>query len=62
MATAGRRRTGDNIVLVPIRDLPPLPLGLIWRTAHENARIRALAEVASHLASPQRVSESEHPR
>jgi DNA-binding transcriptional LysR family regulator len=50
----------DNIVLVPIRDLPPLPLGLIWCTAHENARIRALAEVASHLASLQRATE--HPR
>lgn len=36
----------DDIVLVPIRDLPPLPLGLIWRTAAENPRIRALAEVA----------------
>jgi DNA-binding transcriptional LysR family regulator len=39
----------DDIVLVPIRDLPPLPLGLIWRTAAEDTRIRALAEVARHL-------------
>lgn len=36
----------DDIVLVPIHDLPPLPLGLIWRTAAEDARIRALADVA----------------
>ncbi len=36
----------DDIVLVPIHDLPPLPLGLIWRTAAQDARIRALAEVA----------------
>jgi DNA-binding transcriptional LysR family regulator len=36
----------DDLVLVPIRDLPPLPLGLVWRTAAEDARIRALAEVA----------------
>jgi DNA-binding transcriptional LysR family regulator len=35
-----------DIVLIPIHDLPPLPLGLIWRTATEDARIRALAEVA----------------
>lgn len=35
-----------DIVLVPIHDLPPLPLGLIWRTATANARIRALAEMA----------------
>ena len=36
-----------DIVLVPIQDLPPMPLGLIWCTAHENARIRAFASVAS---------------
>jgi DNA-binding transcriptional LysR family regulator len=35
----------DKIVLVPLTDLPPLPLGLIWCTAHENGRIRALAEL-----------------
>jgi DNA-binding transcriptional LysR family regulator len=35
------------IVLVPITDLPPVPLGLVWSTANENARIRALAQVAS---------------
>jgi hypothetical protein len=31
----------DDIALVPIDGLPPLPLGLIWCTGHENARIRA---------------------
>jgi hypothetical protein len=36
-----------DITLIPIRDLPPIPLGLIWCTAHENGRIRALAQVAS---------------
>jgi DNA-binding transcriptional LysR family regulator len=36
----------DDIVLVPIEGLPPLPLGLIWCTGHENARIRALADTA----------------
>lgn len=41
----------SDIALVPIRDLPALPLGLIWCTAHENARIRAIAEVAvTHFA------------
>ena len=34
----------DDIVLVPIHDLPPLPLGLIWRKSHENQRIRDFAE------------------
>jgi DNA-binding transcriptional LysR family regulator len=44
----------DNhaIVLVPIRDLPPVPLGLVWWTANENARTRALAQVASDLWRP----------
>ena len=41
--------TRDDIALVPIADLPPLPLGLIWVTAHENARIRALAETARSI-------------
>jgi DNA-binding transcriptional LysR family regulator len=36
----------DQIVLIPIRDMPPVPLGLIWCTCHENERIRALAKVA----------------
>lgn len=40
----------DDITLVPITDLPPVPLGLIWRTAHQNARIRALASAARRLA------------
>lgn len=39
----------DDIVLVPIVGLPPLPLGLIWCTAHENARILALADTARQL-------------
>lgn len=34
------------LALVPVSDLPALPLGLIWRTAGEDAKIRALAEVA----------------
>ena len=41
--------TRDDIALVPITDLPPLPLGLIWVTAHENARIRALAQTARSI-------------
>jgi DNA-binding transcriptional LysR family regulator len=39
----------DDIVLIPIDGLPPLPLGLIWCTGHENARIRALADTARQL-------------
>jgi DNA-binding transcriptional LysR family regulator len=39
----------DDIVFVPIEDLAPLALGLIWSTARENTKIRALAEVARAL-------------
>jgi DNA-binding transcriptional LysR family regulator len=48
--TSMQHRFGhDRIVLVPISDLPPVPLGLLWCTSHENARIRALAQVAQSL-------------
>jgi DNA-binding transcriptional LysR family regulator len=39
----------DDLAQIPIRDMPPLPLGLIWHTARENERIRALAAVARDL-------------
>jgi DNA-binding transcriptional LysR family regulator len=42
----------DDIRLIPLSDLPPMTLGLIWRTAHANSRILALADVAQHLTSP----------
>lgn len=44
--------TRPDFVQVPIRDLPPMPVGLIWRTAHENARIRALAAAAQAIYPP----------
>jgi hypothetical protein len=39
----------EDIVLVPFHDLPALALGLIWCSAHENGRIRALADDARCL-------------
>ena len=43
----------DDVALVPISDLPPLPLGLVWRTSRENPRIRALNETArAMIAAP----------
>jgi DNA-binding transcriptional LysR family regulator len=36
----------EDVVLIPIDDLPPLPLGLVWSTSREDARIRALDETA----------------
>jgi DNA-binding transcriptional LysR family regulator len=40
----------SDIALLRLADLPPLRLGPIWCTAHENARIAALARVAATLA------------
>jgi DNA-binding transcriptional LysR family regulator len=43
----------DDVVLVPITHLPPLPLGLVWCTSRENPRIHALNEIAgSMIAAP----------
>ena len=43
----------DDIILIPIKGLPPIPLGLVWCTNRENPRIRALNEVArSMIAAP----------
>jgi DNA-binding transcriptional LysR family regulator len=39
----------DDVVLIPIDDLPPLPLGLVWCVGRENPRIRALNQVASSM-------------
>jgi hypothetical protein len=38
-----------DLRLIPIYDLPAIPIGLIWVTARENARIRALADTAADL-------------
>jgi DNA-binding transcriptional LysR family regulator len=43
----------DDVALIPIEDLPRLPLGLVWCVSRENPRIRALDEVArSMIAAP----------
>jgi len=36
----------EDIVLIPIHDLPAIPLGLIWHRNRESAKIRALAATA----------------
>jgi hypothetical protein len=36
----------NDVVLIPISDLPPLPLGLVWCTSRENPRVRALNQTA----------------
>ena len=40
----------DDIVLIPIDDLPPIPLGLVWSARRENARIRALDDTARSIS------------
>lgn len=39
----------DDVTLVPVRDLPPMPLGLIAARYRANAGVSALAEVARSL-------------
>lgn len=53
----------DDVVLIPIEDLPPIPLGLVWCTARENSRIRALDETAGSMtpASTARRSSGSQP-
>lgn len=41
----------EDIVLIPIHDMPSLPLGLIWRETHENQRIRGFARFAEEFAA-----------
>jgi DNA-binding transcriptional LysR family regulator len=41
----------DDIVLIPIQGLPPIPLGLVWCTSREGPPIRALSEVARSLSA-----------
>lgn len=43
-----RFRRSDT-VLIPVHDMPPMPLGLVWRRADENERIRAFARTAASL-------------
>ena len=40
-------RGTSNVVLVPIRDMPALPLGLIWHIERETAAVHALASVVA---------------
>ena len=42
----------DDILLVPIDDLPPIPLGLVWSAGRDNPRIRALEDVARSMSPP----------
>lgn len=42
----------DDLTYVPINDLPPVDLCLVWCTSHESAAIRAAAAVAETLDLP----------
>jgi DNA-binding transcriptional LysR family regulator len=39
----------EDVVLIPIDDLPPIPLGLVWCTSRDNPRIRALNATARSM-------------
>jgi DNA-binding transcriptional LysR family regulator len=39
----------EDIVTVPMRDVPALPVGLIWRREREGAHVRALSDTAHAL-------------
>lgn len=39
----------DDVVLVPIAGLPPLPRGLVWCASHDNPRVRALDQAVIRL-------------
>jgi DNA-binding transcriptional LysR family regulator len=41
----------DDVTLIPLGDLPPLPLGLVWCASRENARIRAFNDTARSLSA-----------
>ena len=51
----------DDIVLPPITGLPPIRLGLIWRSACYNARIRALATAARSIYPAKHPNPSSRP-
>jgi DNA-binding transcriptional LysR family regulator len=49
LASTAQLLRRDDIILVPMTGLPPIRLGLIWRSAGYNARIRALATTARSI-------------
>jgi len=51
----------DDIVLIPITGLPPIQLGLIWRSACYSARIRALAATARSIYPAKHPNTSSRP-
>jgi DNA-binding transcriptional LysR family regulator len=49
----------DDIVLIPIHDLPPLPMGLVWCTGRETPGIHALDAVAGSMVAAEAGSVSQ---
>jgi len=50
----------DDVALIPLQDLDPIPLGLVWCTARRSSKIHALADTARSLG-PFRVTHSPAP-
>jgi DNA-binding transcriptional LysR family regulator len=51
MASRAAQLGRSDVVMVPVRDMPTLPLALVWRRDAFTGRVRALAEVAQTLTS-----------
>ncbi|MFE2226108.1 LysR family transcriptional regulator [Streptomyces kronopolitis] len=52
-ASVARHYAQPDISFVPLRDLPETSVALVWRTAEENTRIRALAYCARQITGEQ---------
>jgi len=61
VASAAQLLHRGDIALVPITGLPPIRLGLIWRNACYNARIRALAATARSIYPARHPNPSSRP-
>ncbi len=54
-----RERLGrDDVVMIPITDLPAMRLGLLWCTAAENERIRAVSAAAERWRRRESIARS----
>lgn len=50
VASVSRYHARPDIALVPIRDLPPSDVALVWRTEGETAHLRAFVGLAAEVA------------
>lgn len=51
--SVSRYHARPDIALVPIRDMPPSDVALVWRTGSETAPLRAFVDAATEIATKQ---------